>query len=95
MCMRNVCLVRGRCLCRPPRQGSTTQLRRARAPGKRQLTRLCVHESVDDLCKKPASLCAGGEILGIAVAARAHARAATWENTIYALCIKGKPRSST
>jgi len=27
-----------------------------------------VHELVDDLCKKAVGLCAGGEILGIAVA---------------------------
>jgi hypothetical protein len=31
---------------------------------------LSVHELVDDLCKKAASLCAGGEILGIAAASR-------------------------
>ena len=59
------------------------------------LARLSVHESVDDLCKKAASLWAGREMLGIAEAARAHARTVTWENTIPTLCTKGKPTLST
>jgi hypothetical protein len=52
------------------------------------LTHLSVHESVDDLCKKAASLWAGREMLGIAAAAHAHVKAVTWENTIHTLCIK-------
>ena len=54
-----------------------------------------VHEPVDDLCKKAASLWAGREILGIVAAARAHVRAVTWENTIHALCTKEKLKLST
>lgn len=38
-----------------------------------------VHEPVDDLCKKTASLWVWGEMLGIAAASRAHGRAVTWE----------------
>jgi hypothetical protein len=49
------------------------------------LTHLPVHESVDDLCKKAASLWAGREMLGIAAAAHANVKAVTWENTIHAL----------
>jgi hypothetical protein len=38
-----------------------------------------VHEPVDDLCKKAASLWVWGEMLGIATASRARGRAVTWE----------------
>jgi hypothetical protein len=38
-----------------------------------------VHEPVDDLCKKAASLWVWGEMLGIAAASRARGRAVTWE----------------
>ena len=38
-----------------------------------------VHEPVDDLCKKTASLWVWGEMLGIAAASRARGRAVTWE----------------
>jgi hypothetical protein len=40
-----------------------------------------VHEPVDDLCKKAASLWAWREMLGIAAASRARGRAVTWEKT--------------
>ena len=43
----------------------------AAAPSGGLLIHLSVHEPVDDLCKKAASLCAGEEILGIAAASRA------------------------
>jgi hypothetical protein len=46
-------------------------------PARFLLTYLSVHKPVDDLCKKAASLCARGEMLGIAVAARTHIRAVT------------------
>ena len=52
------------------------------------LAHLSVHEPVDDLCKKAASLWAWGEMLGIAAAAHAHVKAVTWENTIHTLCTK-------
>jgi hypothetical protein len=38
-----------------------------------------VHEAVDDLCKKAASLWADREMLGIAAAAHANVKAVTWE----------------
>ena len=41
--------------------------RSAAAAPARAADQLPVHELVDDMCKKAASLCAGGEILGIAV----------------------------
>ena len=59
------------------------------------LAHLSVHEGVDDLCKRAASLCAPGEMLGIALAACAHVSAVTWENTIHILCIKGRLTFST
>jgi hypothetical protein len=40
-----------------------------------------VHEPVDDLCKKAASLWARGEMLGTAAAFRDRGRAVTWEKT--------------
>jgi len=54
-----------------------------------------VHESVDDLCKKAASLWAGKEMLGIVAAAHVQGRAVTWGNTIHALCTKEKVELST
>ena len=59
------------------------------------LTHLSVHESVDDLCKKAASLWAGREMLGIVAAAHANVRAVTWGNTIHILCTKEKSTLST
>jgi hypothetical protein len=44
--------------------------RSATAASARAADQLPVHELVDDMCKKAASLCAGGEILGIAVMSR-------------------------
>jgi hypothetical protein len=67
----------------------------AAAPSQGLLIHLSVHKPVDDLCKKAASLCAGGEILGIVAASHAQARASTWENTIHILCIKESPALST
>ena len=61
-----------------------------RSPAGVLLTHLSVHELVDDLCKKPASLCICGEMLGIAAAARAHIRAVTWGNSIHTLCTNKK-----
>ena len=49
-----------------------------------------MHEPVDDLCKKTVSLWARGEMLGIATAADALLKAATWQNGINALCIIGR-----
>jgi hypothetical protein len=66
-----------------------------RSPAGALLGHVSVHESVDDLCKKAASLWAGREILGIAVTACAHVRASTWENTIHALCTKEELTLST
>jgi hypothetical protein len=54
-----------------------------------------VHEAVDDLCKKAASLWAVKEMLGIVAAAHVHERAVTWGNTIDTLCIKYNLRLST
>ena len=54
-----------------------------------------MHEPVDDLCKKAASLWARGEMLGIATAADALLKAATWQNGINALCIIGRRKLST
>jgi hypothetical protein len=51
-------------------------------------SRFPVHEAVDDLCKKAASLWAGREMLGIAAAAHAHVKAVNWANTIHTLCTK-------
>lgn len=59
------------------------------------LTRLSVHESVDDLCKKVADLWAGSEKLGIVAAARTRLAPVTWENIICTLCIKEKRMLST
>jgi len=59
------------------------------------LARLSVHESVDDLCKKAASLWAGREMLGIVTATHTYARGITCENTIPTLCTKEKPALST
>jgi len=56
---------------------------------------LSVHEPVDDLCKKAVGLCAGGEILGIAVALPCPCWASTWVNTIHILCINETPELST
>jgi hypothetical protein len=67
----------------------------ALGPGRSLLTHLSVHDLVDDLCKKAASLWIGRGKLGIAAAARAHAMAATWENNIYTLCIKDERALST
>ena len=69
-------------------------------PPGRELARalLCafsVHKSVDDLCKKAASLWAGREKLGIVTEARTQARAVTWGNAIQALCTKEERTLST
>jgi hypothetical protein len=64
-------------------------------PGRALLTHLSVHEAVDDLCKKAASLWASREMLGIVAAAHAHVKAVTWENTIHTLCTKENLRLST
>jgi hypothetical protein len=54
-----------------------------------------VHEPVDDLCKKAASLWARGEMLGIATTSRAPGRAVTWEKPFTSLCTKGEMTLST
>ena len=54
-----------------------------------------VHEPVDDLCKKSASLWARGEMLGIAAASRDCGRSFTWEKSIHTLCTKGEIKLST
>jgi len=50
---------------------------------------------VDDLCKKAASLCAGEEMLGIAVAPRWLCKSFTCANTIHTLCTKEGAKLST
>jgi hypothetical protein len=56
---------------------------------------LSVHEPVDDLCKKAASLCAGEEMLGIAAAPRWLGESFTCANTIHTLCMKESAKLST
>ena len=68
-------------------------------PGRRAqrgpLIHFSVHEPVDDLCKKAASLCAGEEMLGIAAALRWLGKPFTCANTIHTLCIKESTELST
>jgi hypothetical protein len=72
------------------------QLRRwPPSPAGALLTHLSAQESVHKLCKKAANLWAGRGKLGIVAAARAHASAASWANTIHALCIREKRALST
>jgi len=54
-----------------------------------------VHEPVDDLCKKAASLCAGEEMLGIAAAPGWLGKPFTCGNTIHTLCMKESAELST
>jgi hypothetical protein len=59
------------------------------------LTHHFVHEPVDDLCKKAASLWAGGEMLGIGAASRAYGKAVTWEKPFAPCAQKGGLALST
>jgi hypothetical protein len=59
------------------------------------LIHISVHEPVDDLCKKAASLCAGEEMLGIAAAPRWLGKSFTCANTIHTLCMKEIAKLST
>ena len=54
-----------------------------------------VHEPVDDLCKKAASLWVWGEMLGIGAASRAYGRAVTWEKPFTPCAHKGGLALST
>ena len=59
------------------------------------LIHVSVHEPVDYLCKKAASLCAGEEMLGIAAAPRWLCKSFTCTNTIHTLCITESAELST
>ena len=59
------------------------------------LIHVSVHEPVDDLCKKAASLCAGEEMLGIVAVPRWLGKSFTCANTIHTLCIKENSELST
>lgn len=60
-----------------------------------ELCWLTVYIHVDYLCKTTPSLCAWWEMLGIVLPGRVHNMAFTWEDAVYALCIKKEPELST
>jgi len=77
------------------RASTGTTVRYCRASGEGLVILLSVHELVDDLCKKAASLCAGGGNAGDCGGVTCPYRASTWENAIHILCMKERRALST
>jgi|SRR6516164_6169028 len=95
--MRSADLEQGKGLCQvcSCRASTGTTVRYCRASGEGLVILLSVHELVDDLCKKAASLCAGGGNAGDCGGVTCPYRASTWENAIHILCMKERRALST